>query len=111
MSSPQREIAPDQDDVCAAREVARRVVADRWPELAATEPSVTLHRRVHPSSEILQRAGMQPSDIVFTPDGADSEYTFTFTKDTCTPEGHALPRIARVTVDSQRHVVKATVSK
>lgn len=101
----------ERDGLVAAREVARRVVADRWPELADVEPTVTRHKRQRPSRDLLQRAGVQPSEIVFTPEGAVGEYTFTFSSETCTPDGHARPRVARVTVDARQQVVKTTASK
>jgi hypothetical protein len=40
-----------------------------------------------------------------------TEYTFTFAGQTRTPEGYLMPRVARVTVDAQRRVVKAIASK
>jgi len=111
MSGPQQELAPEREAVHAAQEVARRLVADRWPELAEVEPTMTLHRRVRPPQAVLQRAGVSPSEVIFTPEGAANEYTFTFTQETCTLDGHSIPRIARVTVDAQQRVVKATASK
>ena len=111
MSAPHAELASEREGLLAACEVARRVVAARWPELAGVEPTVTRHQRVCPPRNVLQRAGVQPGEVVFTPEGAVSEYTFTFASETYTPDGHPQPRIARVTVDTHQHVVKTTTSK
>jgi hypothetical protein len=40
-----------------------------------------------------------------------AEYTFTFAGQVRTPEGYTMPRVARVTVDTNRRVIKATTSK
>ena len=111
MSVPQGEQPSEREGLLAACEVARRVVADRWPELAEVEPTVTHHKPVCPPRKVLQRAGVKPDEIVFTPERAVSEYTFTFASETSTHDGHSQPRIARVTVDTRQHVVKTTMSK
>ena len=97
------------DPVAAARDVARAEVARRWPELAGVEPTVTPRSQCVPSAPELERAGAAGPAPLATPAGA--EYTFTFAGHTHTPDGYTMPRIARVTVDSQRRVVKATTSK
>lgn len=99
------------DPVATAREIARAEVARRWPELAEIEPTVTLRARYLPAPAELERVGAAvPLPLpLATPAGA--EYTFTFAGHTHTPDGYTLPRIARVTVDAQRRVVKATTSK
>lgn len=106
--------APAQTDDAAAleaaRTVARQVVAEQWPELAAVEPTVTARCPAPPSRAVLAQVDLEEREIVMqTPDGA--AYTFTFAAEERTPEGYRLPRIARVTVDAHRRVVKATVSK
>lgn len=111
MNGPQQERTVDREALLAAREVARQVVADRWPDLAEVEPTVTRHHKVCPPHKVLQRAGVQPSDIIFTPELGVAEFTFTFSRETCTPDGHALPHVARVTVDTHQRVVKTTSSK
>lgn len=96
------------DPVAVARDVARAEVARRWPELAGVEPTVAPRARAVPSAAELERAGV----IGLAPAAsASAEYTFTFTGHTHTPEGYTMPRIARITIDSQRRVVKATTSK
>jgi hypothetical protein len=98
-------------DLAAARKVASRLVAERWPELAGIEPTVTPRQYIVPPGEVLARAGVAPGTVLFRPDPAVSEYTFTFAAETHTPDGHTLPTVARVTVDSRRRVVKTTISK
>ena len=96
------------DPMAAAREVARSVVARQWPELAEVEPTVTPRRRHLPSEEELGRIGAAAGPAA--PPQVD-EYTFTFAGQVRTAEGYTMPRVARVTVDSRRRVVKATTSK
>lgn len=96
-------------DVAAARAVAQREVAKHYPELAGVEPTVT-PRRHTPPGKVLARVGLKRSQIVFRAEHAD-EYTFTFRAETHTPDGHATPCVARVTVDAQQRVVKTTLSK
>ncbi|MFL5800818.1 MAG: hypothetical protein ACJ8CR_03675 [Roseiflexaceae bacterium] len=98
----QRELNP----LAAAREVARAVVARQWPELADVEPTVAPRGRHTPGADDMLRLGTAASTA--PPSG---EYTFTFTGQVSTPEGYIMPRVARVTVDRQQRVVKATTSK
>src|SRR5262249_40582386 len=93
------------DPLAAAREVARAVVARQWPELANIEPTVTPREHHTPADEDMRRLG------AVAPTPPKGEYTFTFTGQMRTPEGYTLPRVARVTVDAQRRVVKTTTSK
>ena len=98
-----------QDPVAAARVIARAEVARRWPELADIEPTVAPRQRCLPDAAELGRLGaVGPAPA---PPAGASEYTFTFAGQTRTPEGYLMPRVARVTVDIQRRVVKATASK
>jgi len=94
------------DPLAAAREVARAVVARQWPELADVEPTVTPRERRTPDADDMRRLGSAVSTA--PPSG---EYTFTFTGQMRTPEGYTMPRVARVTVDAQRRVIKTTTSK
>jgi hypothetical protein len=94
------------DPLAAAREVARAVVARQWPELANVEPTVAPRQRHTPGADDMRRLGASASTA--PPSG---EYTFTFTGQMRTPEGYTMPRVARVTVDTQQRVVKATTSK
>ena len=94
------------DSIAAAREVARAEVARRWPDLAAIEPTMAPRPQCMPAPIELERLGAAPEP---RPDAG--EYTFTFASHAHTPDGYVMPRIARVTVDSHRRVVKATTSK
>src|SRR5262245_36695276 len=91
----------ERDPLAAAREVARALVARTWPELAGVEPTVAPRVRHTPGSEDLRQLGAAPN----------GEYTFTFAGQVRTSEGYTMPRVARVTVDANQHVVKATTSK
>jgi hypothetical protein len=94
------------DTVAVAREVARTVVARQWPELADVEPTVAPRARPPSGADDLFR--LDTAAATAPPNG---EYTFTFTGQVRTPEGYTMPRVARVTVDAQQRVVKATTSK
>jgi hypothetical protein len=98
------------DPIAAARAVARAEVAKRWPELAEIEPTMTLRAQHMPAPIEIERLGAAAGPA---PQGAPDapEYTFTFAGHTHTPDGYVMPRIARITVDSERRVVKATTSK
>lgn len=99
-----------KDPVAAARAVARAEVAKHWPELSEIEPTMTLRSHHLPSASELERIGATAGPAP-EPAQESAEYTFTFAGHTHTPDGYVMPRIARVTVDSQRRVVKATASK
>jgi hypothetical protein len=99
------------DPVIAAREVAVAVVAQRWPELAGVEPTMTPRHHHVPTQAELGRLGAAVAGPAPAPAPESDEYTFTFAGQARTPDGYIMPRIARVTVDSQRRVVKATTSK
>jgi hypothetical protein len=96
----------ERDPLAAAREVARALVARLWPELAGIEPTVAPRGRHAPGAEDLRRLGAAAPGA--PPNG---EYTFTFAGQVRTPEGYTMPRVARVTVDANQQVVKATTSK
>jgi hypothetical protein len=98
-----------QDPVLAARAIAQAEVARHWPELADIEPSVAPRQCYVPDAAELGRLGSASPAIAPAPGAA--EYTFTFAGQARTPEGYLMPRIARVTVDAQRRVVKAITSK
>jgi hypothetical protein len=98
-----------QDPVVAARAIAQAEVARHWPELADIEPTVAPRQRYLPDAAELSRLGAAaPAPAVAA---SAAEYTFTFAGQARTPEGFLMPRIARVTVDAQRRVVKAIASK
>jgi hypothetical protein len=98
------------DPIAAARAVARAEVAKRWPELAGIEPTMTLRPQRVPAPIEIERLGAAAGPAS---QGAPEtiEYTFTFAGHTHTPDGYVMPRIARITVDAQRRVIKATTSK
>ena len=98
-----------QDPVVAARAIAQAEVARRWPELADIEPTVAPRRCYVPDTAELSRLGATGPVPAMAHNTA--EYTFTFAGQTRTPDGYVMPRIARVTVDSHRRVVKTTASK
>jgi len=98
-----------QDPVVAARAIAQAEVARHWPELADIEPTVAPRQRCVPDSAELVRLGA--ADTTASAAHSATEYTFTFAGQARTPEGYLMPRVARVTVDAQRRVVKAIASK
>ena len=104
---------PDQSKqdpaVIAARAIAQAEVARHWPELAEIEPTVAPRRRYLPDAAELVRLGVDSAAPGAA--AAPPEYTFIFAGQARTPEGYLMPRVARVTVDAQRRVVKAIASK
>jgi len=100
---------PKQDPVVAARAIAQAEVARHWPELADIEPTVAPRQCYVPDAAELGRLGAA-GHVPATAHGG-AEYTFTFAGQARTPEGYLMPRVARVTVDAQRRVVKAIASK
>jgi hypothetical protein len=100
---------PKQDPVAAARAIAQAEVARHWPELADIEPTVAPRQRCMPDAAELGRMGAAgPAPAAAS---GVAEYTFTFAGQARTPEGYLMPRVARVTVDAQRRVVKVIASK
>ncbi|MEO7911652.1 MAG: hypothetical protein ABIV47_18560 [Roseiflexaceae bacterium] len=97
------------DPVVAARAIAQAEVARHWPELADIEPTVAPRQCYVPDAAELGRLGTAGTAPAIAPSAA--EYTFTFAGQARTPEGYLMPRVARVTVDAQRRVVKAIASK
>ena len=98
------------DPITAARDVARAEVARRWPELAGVEPTMTPRPQCAPARPEAERVGAAVAPAA-APSLDAAQYTFTFAGHTHTPDGYVMPRIARVTVDSHRRVVKAITSK
>jgi hypothetical protein len=98
-----------QDQVAAARAIARAEVARRWPELADIEPTVAPRQHCLPDAAELGRIGSARPAPAAQPSAG--EYTFTFAGQIRTPEGYVMPRVARVIVDARRRVVKAVASK
>ena len=98
-----------QDPVVAARAIAQAEVARHWPELADIEPTVAPRQCYVPDAAELGRLGATGPAPAMAHSAA--EYTFTFAGQARTPEGYLMPRVARVTVDAQRRVIKAIASK
>ncbi|MBC8161904.1 MAG: hypothetical protein H7Z42_11855 [Roseiflexaceae bacterium] len=93
--------------LAAARTVARRVIGEHFPEFKGVEPEVSLRTTHTPSSADMLRLGVRvPLAAVNS-----KEYTFTFARVLQTPDGHAAPIVARVTVDAKRRLIKAIRSK
>ena len=85
---------------CVSR--AKRLVRDKFPEMAGVEPSLEKKRAV--SKGIGRRSS--------GPDRASTgHYVVTFEKDVSLPGGGSLKRMVRVTVDETGEVVKLTSSK
>ena len=98
-----------QDPVVAARAIAQAEVARRWPELADVEPTVAPRQNCLPEVAELSRLGAVGPAPSAAPGGGG--YTFTFAGHIHTSDGYVMPRVARVTVDAQRRVVKVIASK
>lgn len=110
MPPPERPCSETTAELDAARVVACRVATDHWPELVDVEPTVAPRRRMMPAPDLLAELGLDKYAAPPAP-AEQNEYTFTFVAETSTPEGHRAPRVARVTIDAQRRVIKATFSK
>lgn len=93
------------ETLSAARETARRVVREQFPDLSGVEPQIAEHTStpLHPGDAL--RLGTLPRT------NATTAYTFIFTRELHTADGFSIPRIARVTIDSQQHVLKVVLSK
>ena len=96
----------ERDPLAAAQKVASALVARLWPELAGIVPTVSPREQHAPAAEDLRRLGAAAPGA--PPNG---EYTFTYAGQVRTSEGYTMPRVARVTVDANQQVVKATTSK
>lgn len=97
-------------ELAAARQVAARFVADRWPALAGVTPEVSRPRQERrPSRELMSRLGLDEAEL--GRESAHAAYTFTFASQCGTADGVVAPLIAAVTVDDKRRVVKASLSK
>jgi hypothetical protein len=101
---------PGPSDLAAAQQVAARFVAARWPGLASVTPEV-MRRAAHaPSADLLTRLGLDSADLAPRA-AAPVAYTFVFVGHCGTVDGAPAPLVAAVTVDAQRRVVKASLSK
>lgn len=84
------------DNRCVAE--ARRLVYQKFPDMAGAKPSVAQRR-----FQSKARAGNQ--------DSAKTRYVLTFEKDVALPGGSKLKRRVRVTMDDAGEVIKLTSSK
>jgi hypothetical protein len=98
-------------DLAAARQVAIHFVADRWPALADVDPEVSLaHSGQEPSPVLIARLGLSASEVGHH-DTTTAAYTFTFASQCGMADGAVAPLVAAVTVDTQRRIVKTSLSK
>jgi hypothetical protein len=86
------------------------LVAEQWPALAAVEPTVTPWHGSAPSPRLMAQLGLAEPMAAAQPMQLPA-YTFTFMAESRSPEGYPVAQVARVTVDSQQRVLKATVTK
>jgi hypothetical protein len=96
--------------LAAARQVAIRFVADRWPALTGVAPVVSRPgQERRPSTALIARLGLDPSEV--GRQSLPAAYTFTFAGQRCTADGADAPLVAAITVDDQQRIVKASLSK
>ncbi len=77
---------------------AKKLVLDKFPEMAGAKPSVGEKR-------FQSKGGAARGDSVQT------RYVLTFRKDISLPEGGELRRLVRVTMDGDGEVIRLTSSK
>lgn len=82
---------------------AKKLVLDRFPEMAGTEPSVSKRRS--------QSKGVDRGSACGERSGRGGRYVLTFEKHVSLPGGHSMKRLVRVTMDETGEVVKLTSSK
>ena len=90
----------DIKKTCVGR--AKRLVREKFPEMAGVEPSLKKKRAV--SKGLGRDSNGQGGSSV-------EHYVVTFEKDVSLPGGGSLKRMVRVTVDETGEVVKLTSSK
>ncbi|NTW00659.1 MAG: hypothetical protein HGA19_05040 [Oscillochloris sp.] len=104
------DIVRRSSNIAAARQVAAHFVAAHWPALASVAPEVMLvYNRPRPSPEIIARLGLDAAEL--PPASLTPTYTFTFASQRRTTDGVVTPLVATVMVDSQRRIVKTSLSK
>jgi hypothetical protein len=81
---------------------AKRLVREKFPEMAGVEPSLKKKRAV---GKGIGRKSDGPNGT------STAHYVVTFEKDVSLPGGGSLKRMVRVTVDETGEVVKLTSSK
>jgi hypothetical protein len=82
---------------------AKRIVRDKFPEMAGVEPSLA-KKRSH-SKGGRSRSGASAGS------GGAGHYVLTFEKDVSLPGGRRLKRLVRVTMNESGEVLKLTSSK
>ena len=95
------------NSIAAARAVASQVVREQFPEFVGVEPQLAERMNTPLHHADAQRLGTNGILQVATA----TEYTFIFSRELRTADGFSIPRIARITVDTHQHVVKAVMSK
>ena len=80
---------------------AKKLVRDKFPEMAGVEPSVA--RKRSQSKEVKRGSGAASR--------SEQHYVFTFEKEVSLPGGGRLKRLVRVTMDESGGVVRLTSSK
>jgi hypothetical protein len=93
-------------DLHHAEMLARQKAYTLWPELVGVAPTVAPRQRFLPPNGHSPAPGAARAQP-----GEGEEFVFTFRGQIRTPEGHLLPRIAHVVINTQRGVVKEIVSK
>lgn len=82
---------------------AKRIVRDKFPEMAGVEPSLS-KKRAHGKALGPKSGSSAGSEGV-------GHYVLTFEKDVSLPGGRRLKRLVRVTMNESGEVVKLTSSK
>lgn len=82
---------------------AKKLVLERYPEMAGAEPSVSKKRS--------QSKGLAPRSSRSGGSERRGHYLLTFEKDVSLPGGHRMKRLVRVTMDESGEVIKLTSSK
>lgn len=100
-----------QIDLAEAEQLACDRVKRLWPELGSVRPSIARRQRYIPSADVLQAMGVERAGAAPAGPAPAEEFTFTFNGRIRTPDGHSVPRVARITVSTNGKVVKASVSK
>lgn len=77
---------------------AKRLVSEKFPEMADTKPAVS-EKRVQSKGTLEGEQNAKP------------RYVLTFEKDVSLPGGNELKRLVRVTMDDNGEVIRLTSSK
>jgi hypothetical protein len=77
---------------------AKRLVSEKFPEMADTKPSVS-------EKQVQSKGALEGEQL------ARMRYVLTFEKDVSLPGGNELKRLVRVTMDDTGDVIRLTSSK